>query len=123
MIGSNGAIMKLANAPVSWGVDHIGRPNLPDWRRVFTEMAEVGFRYTELGPLGYLPDDTALIRKEMAARKLTVVGAALLEPLRDPAVRDRSLRAADSLARMIAETGGKFMVVVDWVTPERGATA
>jgi len=115
--------MKLANAPVSWGVDHIGRPNLPAWRRVFSEMAEAGFKYTELGPLGYLPQDTALISREMASRNLQVVGAALLEPLRDPALRQRSLDAADRLARMIAETGGGFMVIVDWVTPERGATA
>jgi inosose dehydratase len=115
--------MKLANAPVSWGVDHIGRPNLPDWRRVFSEMSEAGFKYVELGPLGYLPDDTALIRREMADRRLAVVGAALLEPLLDPNVRESSLAAADNLARMISETGGSFMVIVDWVTPERDGTA
>ncbi len=115
--------MRLANAPVSWGVDHIGRPTLPPWRHVFTEMAEAGFKYVELGPLGYLPDDTGLIRTEMASRRLQIVGAALLEPLLDPSVRDSSLAAADRLARMIAETGGRHMVIVDWVTPARDRTA
>ncbi len=115
--------LKLANAPVSWGVDHIGRPNLPPWQKVFTEIAQAGFRYTELGPLGYLPQDPKVVRNGMVERKLTVVGAALLEPLADPAVLQRSLDAAQRLSRLISEAGGRFMVIVDWVTPERDRTA
>ena len=49
--------IKLATAPVSWGVDHIGRPDLPPWPVVFDQIAEAGFRYTELGPLSYLSED------------------------------------------------------------------
>jgi inosose dehydratase len=115
--------LKLANAPVSWGVDHMGRPNLPPWRSVFTEIAQAGFLYTELGPLGYLPQDPDAIRSGMKERTLSVVGAALLEPLADPTVRQQSLTAARRLSRLIAETGGSFMVIVDWVTPERDRTA
>jgi len=113
----------LATAPVSWGVDHIGRPNLPAWQDVFDEIAKAGFIHTELGPLGYLPQDPDLIRSEMAKRKLAVCGAALLEPLLDPAVEQRSLEAAERLMRLISGAGGRFVVIVDWVTPERSATA
>jgi inosose dehydratase len=115
--------IQLANAPVSWGVDHMGRPNLPQWQRVFTEMGQAGFRYVELGPLGYLPQDPPLVRREMQDRNLQVVGAALLEPLADPAVASRSLEAARRLARLIAESGGSYLVIVDWVTPDRNSTA
>jgi len=101
----------------------MGRPNLPPWQQVFSEMAEAGFLYAELGPLGYLPQDASVIRNAMSERKLQVVGAALLEPLLDPAVTERSLNAARRLSRLISESGGKFLVIVDWVTPERGRTA
>ena len=40
--------IKLATAPVSWGVDHMGRPDPPPWSIVFDQIAEAGFRYTEL---------------------------------------------------------------------------
>jgi inosose dehydratase len=115
--------IKLANAPVSWGVDHMGRSNLPPWQKVFSEMADAGFKYTELGPLGYLPEDGAAIREGMRSRNLTVIGAALLEPLADPAAAERSLEAAWRLSRLIAQAGGKYLVIVDWVTPERNRTA
>jgi len=31
--------IKLATAPVSWGVDHMGRPDLPPWPVVFDQIA------------------------------------------------------------------------------------
>jgi sugar phosphate isomerase/epimerase len=48
--------IKLATAPVSWGVDHMGRPDLPPWSVVLDQINDAGFHYTELGPLGYLPE-------------------------------------------------------------------
>ncbi|TRW88427.1 TIM barrel protein [Mycolicibacterium sp. 018/SC-01/001] len=51
--------MKLAGAPISWGVCEV-----PGWghqlapERVLTEMAGVGLTATELGPDGFLPSDT-----------------------------------------------------------------
>lgn len=113
----------LANSPVSWGVDHIGRPNLPAWQQVFDEIAAAGYSYTELGALGFLPNDPSLIHSAMAERGLKVVGAALLEPLADPAVERTSLEAAARLGRLVAEAGGGFLVIVDWDLVARGNTA
>lgn len=52
--------MKLAGAPISWGVCEVpgwGYQLPPD--RVLAEMAGVGLTATELGPEGFLPSDTA----------------------------------------------------------------
>ncbi|KMO77763.1 sugar phosphate isomerase/epimerase family protein [Mycolicibacterium obuense] len=52
--------MKLAGAPISWGVCEV-----PGWghqlppERVLAEMAGSGLTATELGPEGFLPSDTA----------------------------------------------------------------
>lgn len=119
---SNEANIKLAAAPVSWGVDHMGRPNLPAWPIVFDQIAEAGFRYTELGPLGYLPENGALIRGQMESRQLQVVGAALLASLGETDRRSATLSEARRLARLVADAGGSFLILVDW-SPERHATA
>jgi inosose dehydratase len=114
--------LKLATAPVSWGVDHMGRPDLPPWPLVFDQIAEAGFQYTELGPLGYLPEDGKLIREEMEIRKLSVVGAALLAPLGNRERRAESLDEARRLAGLVSAAGGQYLILVDW-SPERHVTA
>jgi inosose dehydratase len=67
--------IKLATAPVSWGVDHMGRAGLPSWREVFDEIAKVGFRYTELGPLGFWPEDGKLVKAQLAAPATDLCGS------------------------------------------------
>ncbi len=53
----------VAAAPISWGVSE-----LPEWgyrmppERVLSEMRELGFPATELGPRGFLPLDPAACR-------------------------------------------------------------
>jgi hypothetical protein len=50
--------MKLAGAPISWGVCEV-----PGWgavlppHDVLADMSELGLRATELGPPDYLPTD------------------------------------------------------------------
>lgn len=114
--------IKLATAPVSWGVDHMGRPDLPSWSVVLDQIADAGFHYTELGPLGYLPEDPRLIREEMQKRQLQVVGAALLAPLGDAKNRSQTLNETRRLAGLVSATGGGFLILVDW-SPERHVTA
>jgi inosose dehydratase len=114
--------IKLATAPVSWGVDHMGRANLPSWQEVFDEIAKVGFKYTELGPLGFWPEDGKLVKAELAARQLACVGAALLASFEEENRTGHALDEARRLARLISETGGSFLVIVDW-SEQRHATA
>ncbi len=100
----------------------MGRPDLPPWAIVFDQIAGAGFRYTELGPLGYLPEDAGLIRGEMESRNLRVVGAALLASLGETDRRSQTLAEARRLARLVADAGGAFLILVDW-SPERHMTA
>lgn len=67
---------KLAGAPISWGVCEV-----PGWgsmlppERVLAEMASLGLRATEMGPVGYLPPDPEQVRALLAAHGLGLVGA------------------------------------------------
>ena len=83
--------IKLANSPVSWGVDFAVDPKNPPWPSVMTEIAEAGYQYTELGPYGYYPTDPAVISKEIKQRGLTIVAGFIFQPLHDPAKTDEVL--------------------------------
>ena len=49
--------VRIANAPVSWGVFYGDDPTNPPWAKVLDEIAATGHRWTELGPIGFLPED------------------------------------------------------------------
>ena len=45
---------EIANSPCSWGVDYADSPDNPDPKKVFREIAEAGYEFSELGPYGCL---------------------------------------------------------------------
>src|SRR5919106_3635096 len=83
---------RLAAAPISWGVCEV-----PGWghqlspERVFGEVASLGLRATELGPIGYLPFEPAAIREQLDRHGLRLVGGFV--PL---VLHERSLDVAEA---------------------------
>src|SRR5687768_6586877 len=78
---------KLAGAPISWGVCEIpgwGRMLPPE--RVLAEMASLGLRATEMGPVGYLPPDTDDVRTLLAGHGLGLVAAFVPLVLHEPSL-------------------------------------
>jgi inosose dehydratase len=110
----------LAAAPISWGVCEVpgwGHQLAPD--RVFGEIASLGIRATELGPIGYLPFDPAAIREQLDRHGLRLVGGFVPLVLHEPAL-DTS--EAESVAAVLAGAGAEvFNAAVvadaDWSAP------
>ncbi len=115
--------LRVANGPVSWGVDLPDKPGAPPWDEVFSEISEAGYRWCELGPVGYLPDDDDRVRAELDARNLSVAGSYVFEPIHDRDRHDDIAEITHKTSRRIAALGGGYLVVIDMVSPERGATA
>ncbi|MDH3753994.1 MAG: sugar phosphate isomerase/epimerase [Acidimicrobiia bacterium] len=115
--------LRVANGPVSWGVDLPDKPGAPPWEEVFSEISEAGYRWCELGPLGFLPDDDERVRAELAARGLGVAGSYVFEPVHDPARHDELAAITRLTCGRIAGLGGSYLVIIDMVNEERGATA
>jgi inosose dehydratase len=116
-------LMRLAGGPVSWGVDFAGDPLNPAWPVVLDGIRAAGLRALELGPLGYLPNDTAELARELDRRDLVPVGSFLFDDLHVPARRAAVLTAAERTARWIAASGGELLVIIDRPDAARAATA
>ncbi|GAB77997.1 inosose dehydratase [Austwickia chelonae] len=77
--------MKIAGAPISWGVCEV-----PGWgfqltpERVLTEMKSVGLTATEFGPQGWLPEAPAERAAALKPYDLDAVGAFVPVVLHDP---------------------------------------
>jgi inosose dehydratase len=109
--GGAGSISeRLAGAPISWGVCEV-----PGWglmlpaERVLSEMASLGLRATELGPIGYLPLDPDALRVVLDRHGLALVGAFVPLVLHEPSVDDARAEA-ERMAALLAAVGADVFV-------------
>lgn len=115
--------VKAANGPVSWGVYYGDDPtNLP-WPSYLDEVAAAGFAFTELGPIGYMPEDRVRLHDELAARGLGLVAGFIFDSLHDPAERPRLVAEARRTCAVLAGQGARHYVIIDNLPEERARTA
>lgn len=115
--------LRLATGPVTWGVDFADTPANPPWSQVLDEIAESGVGALELGPVGYLPEDPAVLPVELARRDLVAVGSFVFDDFHDPAAADRVLGATERACRAIVAARGTVLVLIDRPGDERTPTA
>ncbi len=88
--------LRLGTAPDSWGVWFASDPHQVTWDVYLDEIARVGYVYTELGPPGFMPQDPAQLKEEIAQRGLTVCGGTVFAGLH---------KGADALAQAKVDFG------------------
>ncbi|MEZ5535414.1 MAG: TIM barrel protein [Thiolinea sp.] len=111
--------LQLSNAPCSWGVEFAGNPDNPGWQSVLDDIQQAGYGATELGPLGYMPTDTAVLREALEARGLQLLAGTLFHYLHDAAKRDEILDFTRRSCEILQPLGAKYMVVIDHVASPR----
>jgi inosose dehydratase len=105
-------MMRVGNAPVSWGVYEADRPN-PPFAQVLDAIARAGYEGTELGPYGYLPTEPGSLGRELAARGLGLGSSFVPIPLEDESGREAALAHALQVARLLASQGVQELIVAD----------
>ncbi|MER7726307.1 TIM barrel protein [Streptomyces sp. NPDC096323] len=98
--------MRVAGAPISWGVCEVpGWGHQMDPERVLEEMAAAGLAATEFGPEGFLPQDPGARAELLAGHGLAAVGGfvpvVLHDPERDPLPEVRRALAGFGSARTL----------------------
>ncbi len=104
--------MKLAAAPISWGVSEV-----PDWGlqlapdRVLADMRALGVHATEAGPPGFLPADPIASRALLDSYGLRLVGGYVTAVLHESARRADELASVKHQAEWLATGGAEFIVL------------
>ncbi|MDD9745102.1 MULTISPECIES: TIM barrel protein [Marinovum] len=115
--------IRIGNAPCSWGVEFAGDPRNPAWREVLRQNAEAGYTGIELGPVGYMPEDPAILGEALAEHGLELIGGVVFRPYHDPAAWDDVLDATHRTARALQAHGARHMVLIDSISSRRAPTA
>jgi inosose dehydratase len=109
-------MIKIANAPCSWGVLEFGlEGEAAGYAQVLDEMVATGYQGTELGDWGFMPTDPVRLKQEIHNRGLTLVGAFVPVMLKDPNTHAAGVEAAVRTARLLAAVEGSlpFIVLAD----------
>jgi inosose dehydratase len=115
--------IKIGNAPCSWGVEFADDPRNPSWTRVLDECKAAGYDGIELGPIGFMPEDPAVLGDALAARELALIGGVVFRPFHDPGKWDEVKDAAIRTCRSLVAHGAKHLVLIDSISPRRAGTA
>ena len=105
-------MLKIANAPCSWGVIENTEGERGGYALVLDEMRETGYVGTELGDWGFMPTDPALLKAELDARGLALLASWVSVRLYDAGHHDAGAETAVRTARLLAEVGGPDNIIV-----------
>lgn len=115
--------IRIGNAPCSWGVEFADDPRNPAWRTVLKECAEAGYKGIELGPVGFMPEDPAILGEALEEHGLELIGGVVFRAYHDPDAWDDVLDATHRTARALQAHGAQHMVLIDSISPRRAPTA
>lgn len=105
--------LRLGTAPDSWGVWFPDDPQQVAWSRYLDEVETAGYKWTELGPYGYLPTDPILLKEELDKRGLTLTGGTVFAALhKGTEALEQAKRACDVEAATIVPLGARHLVLL-----------
>ncbi len=115
--------IQIGNAPCSWGVEFANDPRNPPWRQVLSDCAAAGYRGIELGPVGFMPEDPAILSEGLDEYGLTLIGGVVFRPFHDPESWDEVWDAAMRTCKALTAHGARHLVLIDSISPRRAPTA
>jgi inosose dehydratase len=115
---------KFASAPDSWGVlDYPGPSWEQSYQTMLDEMVQAGYTGTELGPYGFFPTDPEVLKRELSARQLKLLGSFVPANLGDPSATRIVVDHITQVGGLLAAAGAPFLVLADAQSPERDSIA
>jgi inosose dehydratase len=115
--------IRIGNAPCSWGVEFADDPRNPTWRTVLKECAAAGYTGIELGPVGFMPEDPAVLAEALDEVGLELIGGVVFRPFHDPAAWDEVMDGAVRTCKALKAHGAQHFVLIDSISPRRAPTA
>jgi len=105
--------IRIGSAPDSWGVwfpeDSLQTP----WPRFMDEISAAGYKWTELGPYGYLPTEIEIIEAELAKRDLKVCAGFAMGNLEEPELWRELESQVIGAGKILEALNAEYLVVID----------
>src|SRR6201998_4437900 len=112
----------FACAPDSWGVlDYPGPSWNQSYEKMLDEMVWAGYTGTELGPYGFFPTDSKVLKPQLEKRKLKLLGSFVPVKMTDPSASKAVIERIRKVGDLLATLKAPFLVMADDQSNERNA--
>lgn len=115
--------IRIGNAPCSWGVEFADDARNPAWQSVLADCAAAGYKGIELGPVGFMPEDPAVLGDALTEHDLELIGGVVFRPFHDPEAWEDVLDGSIRTCKALAAHGAQHLVLIDSISPRRAPTA
>ncbi|MFK7902759.1 MAG: TIM barrel protein [Nitratireductor sp.] len=115
--------IRIGNAPCSWGVEFANDERNPAWESVLDQCAQAGYKGIELGPIGYMPEEPAMLGDALQKRDLELIGGVVFRPFHDADAWDEVLDASIRTCKSLVAHNAQHLVLIDSISPRRAPTA
>ncbi|MEM5492012.1 TIM barrel protein [Hoeflea sp. AS16] len=115
--------IQIGNAPCSWGVEFANDPRNPAWQTVLKQCAEAGYTGIELGPVGFMPEDPAILAEALDQNGLELIGGVVFRAFHDANQWDDVMDGAVRTCKALVAHGAQHLVLIDSISPRRAPTA
>ncbi|MEX0778931.1 MAG: TIM barrel protein [Balneolales bacterium] len=106
-------MIKVANAPCSWGVLEFGlEGDSYEYPQVLSEMRATGYTGTELGDWGFMPTDPKELKEVLAGQQLELVGGFVPVALSKAKNHEAGITKALQTAKLMAEASREAFIVL-----------
>ena len=105
-------MIRVANAPCSWGIIENIEGERTTYEQVINEIQQTGYIGTELGDWGFMPTDSVRLSAELQERGLALLGSWVSVFLHDASKHAESEAEVVRTARLLKAVGGDSAVIV-----------
>ncbi len=106
-------MIKIGNCPDSWGVWFEHDDRQMDWHQYLDEVAEAGYRYTEIGPYGYMSTDPVELKAELDKRSLIPIAGTLMFDIEDTSQMPAVMEKAEKACKLLRAIGAEYYIIMD----------
>jgi len=105
--------IRIGTAPDSWGVWFPHDDRQTPATRFLDEVVQAGYEWIELGPYGYLPADSKILKRELKQRDLKVSGTFVMGHIEQKQTLARMRNETLSTGALLQELGARYLVLID----------
>jgi inosose dehydratase len=102
----------LGNAPDSWGIWFPQDKRQVGWEVFLDEVRDAGYTCIELGPWGYLPTDSDVLKTELGKRNLKLVASTVGCDLNDDDSVEELIKALPEITALQKDLDAGFVVLL-----------
>ena len=104
--------LKIGNAPCSWGVFYPENNSLK-YDKYLTKISEIGYQYSELGPLGYFSDETSIIKDFLIKLNIQISGLAHVHNFTDLSMFDKLRLNVNKISNILLDLNSTDLILMD----------